>query len=644
MANLRPLMERNFLEYASYVIVDRAIPELRDGFKPVQRRILATLFAMNDGKYHKVANVIGDTMKLHPHGDASIGDALVVLANKEYFIDKQGNYGSVITGHPAAAARYIECRLTPLALDTLFNKDLTVTAPSYDGRRQEPLFLPVKLPVALLLGTEGIAVGMSTRILPHNFQELLEAQIQLLQKKQVKLLPDFPQGGLMDADEYEDGLGRVKVRARIEKRGAKQIVITEIPYGTTTESLIASIEAAAQKGRLKVGGIHDYTTDRAEIRVSLPRGVDAEETIAQLFAYTNCEISHSSSITVIADGHPRQLSVTDVLEACTKALKAQIKAELEHELGNLVDKEHWLTLEQIFIENRVYKLIETAKTRKAVRDAVWDGMHEYESQFVRPMVEDDVARLLEIRIRRISQYDIDRYRSEMEEVAAAIRAVKAKLRNLTKTTIAWLGEILDKYGSAWSRRTEISTFQEIDKKSVARQNIRVTYDEKSGFFGSAVKSGNVSFSMSAYDRVLIICQDGTYRIIGPEEKLLLPGKVLFMEPFDEKKGRYFTVVYRTKDKQAFAKKIHLLKYTRAREYRLIKDKGGRVDLLLEETPNKKGLFEDTEHGEIHVTFVPKARQRVNEGTFDLDSLEPTSPSARGTRVAPKPVSRIRRIK
>jgi topoisomerase-4 subunit A len=408
MAQLETLMRRNFVDYASYAILDRAIPDLRDGLKPVQRRILHTLFEMHDGRYHKVANVIGETMKLHPHGDASIGDALVVLASKGFFIDRQGNFGNLLTGHPAAAPRYIECRLTPLALENLFNEALTEFAPSYDGRNKEPLCLPSKLPVVLMQGIEGIAVGMATKILPHNLVELWRAQIDLLRGESIEIQPDFPQGGIADVSAYDDGRGKVEIRARIAKRGDKRVVISEVPYGTTTESLIASIEAAVQKGRVKVASIDDFTTDRVEIELALPRGVTAAEVIPQLYAYTDCSVSVSSNVVVIVDRRPVQMTVSEALQALTEQLRERIRAELEWERGQLVDRQHWLTLEQIFVEQRVYKRIEDATTEEAVRDEVLTGMAAFEELFVRPLVDEDVKRLLELRIRRISAYDIER--------------------------------------------------------------------------------------------------------------------------------------------------------------------------------------------------------------------------------------------
>jgi topoisomerase-4 subunit A len=436
VAQLETLMRANFVEYASYSILDRAIPELRDGLKPVQRRILHTLFEINDGRFHKVAGVIGETMKLHPHGDQSIGDALVVLANKGYFIERQGNFGSVLTGHPAAAGRYIECRLTELALETMFNPALTEFVDSYDGRNREPVSLPSKLPVTLMLGTEGIAVGMATRILPHNLVELWEAQIALLEGERVELEPDFPQGGLMDIREYADGKGKVEVRARIEAKDERTVVIREIPYGTTTESLIASIEAATQKGRVKVASIHDYTTDKVEIELSLQRGIKASEVIPQLFAYTDCCTTLSSNIVVIEDRKPVELSVSQVLEIATDRLRDQIRAELEWEQGQLTDRKHWLTLEQIFVEKRVYKRIEDAATDTAVRRGVQSGMKAHEALFVRPMVDDDIKRLLDQRIRRISVYDIERNRKEIADVDEKLADVVAKLEHLTNTTLA----------------------------------------------------------------------------------------------------------------------------------------------------------------------------------------------------------------
>ncbi|MED5465160.1 MAG: DNA topoisomerase IV subunit A, partial [Myxococcota bacterium] len=504
MSYLEPVMQQNFLEYASYVVVDRAIPNLNDGCKPVQRRILNTLFEVDDGKFNKVANIIGETMKLHPHGDASIGAALVVLANKEYFIERQGNFGNPITGHAAAAPRYIECRLTELAKDTLFNKNLTEYQPSYDGRKKEPVILPVKLPVILMLGTEGIAVGMATRILPHNFKELLKAQIKILEDKRFKLYPDFMQGGIMDVSEYKDGLGKIKVRAKLEPVGDKKILIREVPFSTTTEGLIASIEAAAQKNKVKIASINDFTTESVEIELTLSRGVYAEEVIPQLYAYTDCEVSISSNVLVIKDRHPQVMKVANVLRELTEQLKETLRAELKFELEQLENRQHWLTLEQIFIEKRIYKRIEKAKTEESVFKEVYEGMKPFKKRFVRELSDEDVKRLLELRIRRISAYDIAKNRKDLDEILAAIKKVKARLRNMVKTTITYLEGLLEKYGKLYPRRTKVETFEAVDKKAVARQNIKLTYDKKSGFFGSAVRSGDRTLTVSEYDVVLAV--------------------------------------------------------------------------------------------------------------------------------------------
>jgi topoisomerase-4 subunit A len=633
VANLEPLMRRNFLEYASYSILDRAIPDIRDGCKPVQRRILQTLFEMHDGGFHKVANVIGETMKLHPHGDASIGDALVVLANKDYFIERQGNFGNILTGHPAAAARYIECRLTPLALETLFNRNLTELQPSYDGRKQEPVFLPAKLPVVLLLGVEGIAVGMSTRILPHCFSEVLRAQISCLQEKRFRLLPDFPQGGIMDASEYDQGRGRVRVRAKIEPRGDKEVVISELPFGVTTESLIASIEAASQKGRVKISGIDDFTTDRVEIALHLARGVYADEVIPQLYAYTECEVSIVSSPVVIVDDHPVELPVPEILRILTERLRAQLKAELEWELDRLQDRQHWLTLEQIFIEEKVYRKLESARTEDKVKQSVWDGMQPFRKRFVREMTEDDVKRLLEIRIRRISAFDVEKSRQEIEETLAEIRAVRARLRDMKRTTIAYLEDLIERYGERYPRRTKVTAIEEIDKKAVARENLRLSYDPESSYFGTDVRGSEFQMNVTEYARILAISSDGTYRVMAPPRREFLPKTVLYCAPFDPEAGAKFTVVYRDAQRMAYGKKIWIQRFVTNKEYRLVKDEGGRVDLL---------LSAGEPHGRLELHFSPRKGQRIREATFDLSQLEESAnPTARGTRLAAKPVARVK---
>ena len=634
MTRVKPLIGQNFIEYASYVIVDRAIPDIRDGLKPVQRRILATLFRMEDGKFHKVANVIGETMKLHPHGDASIGDALVVLANKDFFVEKQGNFGNPITGHAPAAARYIECRLTDLAKETLFRKALTEYRPSYDGRHQEPVVLPAKLPVILMLGAEGIAVGMATRILPHNLRELLEAQIKILNNEPMEIFPDFPTGGIVDVSQYDDGNGKVRVRARIEKKDDKTVVIREIPFTTTTEGLTASIEAAAQKGKVKIAAINDFTSDRVEIEIELPRGIYADEVIPQLYAHTDCEVSISSNMVMIKDRRPVEMGVSEVLCFLTDQLRELMRAELEFELGQLQERRHWLDLERIFIENRIYKRIEEATTAEAVVEEVRQGLEPFAGELERGISDEDIDGLLKIPIRRISQYDINKNRQEIETTTKGIKELKTKLRKLTQTTIKYLEHLLATYGDRYPRRTEISPFETVDVRAVARQNLKVAYDPETGFFGSEVKGTKFQLTVSEYDRILLISRDGSFRIMAPEDKVLIPDKLIHAEVFDETEGARFTVVYRDKDKIAWGKKVHIKAFIRDREYELIKGREGRIDHLV------TGDCNDV----IHVDFVPMKRQRVHEAEFDLSILEFTGVAAKGRRLAPKPAAKVKRIR
>ena len=406
MPYLDTLYQNNFIEYASYVVKDRAIPHIDDGLKPVQRRILHALFEMDDGKFHKVANVVGQAMKYHPHGDAAICAALVILANKNMFIERQGNFGNIYTGDMASAARYIECRLTPLAREVLYNPELTQYLDSYDGRNEEPLVFPAKIPVLLAQGAEGIAVGMATRILPHNLVELLQAQVAYLEDKPFQLYPDFPTGGQVDVSEYDDGNGKVRVRARLDSRESKRIVIREIPYGTTTESLIASIEEAARKNKVKVSSIYDYTAEEVEIELKLARGVYAGEVIDALYAFTDCEVSISTSMMLIDADKPGIKSVTSVLQHNVDRLVDILKVELQNEARRLQDRLHAKTLEQIFIANRIYKAIEEVSDAPGIPVVVLEGLEPFAAEIGREVTREDVDALLTIPIRRISLYDL----------------------------------------------------------------------------------------------------------------------------------------------------------------------------------------------------------------------------------------------
>src|SRR5262245_19429215 len=445
---LHQRVNRSFLDYASYVIRDRAIPNLADGLKPVQRRILWALHQMDDGRFMKVANVTGETMKYHPHGNASIDDALVVLTNKRYLIEGQGNFGNIFTGDPAAAPRYIECRLTALAREELFNDEITELVPSYDGRRDEPVSLPCKLPLLLMLGTEGIAVGMSSRILPHNFPELLQAQIAILKKESFKCLPDFQTGGLMDAREYKDGTGQVKVRAKIKIKDESTVVIKEIPPTTTTDSLIGSIEDASRKGKIKIKSINDFTSEEVEIEIKAPAGVSAEQLVDALYAFTDCEVTIASRIVLIKNNRPVEMTVSEVLRENTTQLVDILKRELQLKESKLQDELHFRTLERIFIEERIYKKIEQCKTNEAVLAAVQEGFKPFRRQMIRELSEGGVERLLQVRIRRISLFDINLHREEMEKVRAALEETLKNLNNLTRYVIAHLEALLVKYGPA----------------------------------------------------------------------------------------------------------------------------------------------------------------------------------------------------
>src|SRR6266705_3154188 len=413
---LHTRVDRGFLDYASYVIRDRAIPNLADGFKPVQRRIMWALHEKDDGRFIKVANVVGHTMQYHPHGDASIEEALVNLTNKRYLIEGQGNFGNIFTGDPAAASRYIECRLTELARTEVFNDENTEFIPSYDGRNKEPVTLPCKLPLTLMLGTEGIAVGLSARILPHNFPELIQAQIAILKKQPFKCLPDFQTGGLMDARGYRDGAGEVKVRAKIKIKDDSTVAIKEIPPTTTTESLMASIEDASRKGKIKVKSVNDFTSEEVEIEVKSPSGVSAEQLVDALYAFTDCEVTIASRIVVIRNNRPVELVVSEVLRENTAQLVETLKRELELRESKLQNELHFRTLERIFIEERIYKKIEQCKTNEAVLAAVREGFKPFRKELVRELVDTDVERLLQVRIRRISLFDINKHREEIEKI------------------------------------------------------------------------------------------------------------------------------------------------------------------------------------------------------------------------------------
>ncbi|MCK5786997.1 MAG: DNA topoisomerase IV subunit A [Candidatus Sabulitectum sp.] len=606
MTGLRKLYENNFLDFASYVIKERAIPDATDGLKPVQRRILWSMSEMDDGRFNKVANVIGHTMRYHPHGDQSIGAALVSLANRNFFIDRQGNFGNILTGDDASAPRYIECRLTQIARDILFNNDTTDFGVSYDGRNREPELLPAKVPVVLLLGAEGIAVGMSTKILPHNFNEVLKAQISCLQGKEFQLFPDFVQGGAADVSSYEDGCGKVKCRARIERRGNKKVAITQIPFGTTTESIMASIEGAARKGRLKISSIDDYSTDKAEIEITVARGVSADETIQRLFTSTDCEVSHSANMIVIMNERPVETTVSGLVEYSADRLKKLLKRELELEIAGLQDRMHWMTLEQIFIENRLYKAIEECPTLEEVRTTVSTSLVPFLVDYKREVTVEDVDRLLALKIRRISRFDIDAHRKEIGDIKTKMRIARKKLKNLTEYAIDILQGLLNKYGKLFPRRTAIETFTGIDKREVAIANLKLGYDPETGFIGTSVK-GEKSWSVSELDRILYFLADGTYKVVPVQEKLMMTGRVLWCGPSDKEK--VFSCVYRDrKSKIAYVKRFAIGGYILDREYSFVPEQSEIMVFLDQENVLLDYWFErrknmKTRKGETLITDI-----------------------------------------
>jgi topoisomerase-4 subunit A len=623
---LHTRVDRGFLDYASYVIRDRAIPNLADGLKPVQRRILWALHEKDDGRFIKVANVVGHTMQYHPHGDASIGDALVVLANKRYLIEGQGNFGNIFTGDPAAASRYIECRLTELARTEVFNDLITEFIPSYDGRNKEPVTLPCKLPLNLMLGTEGIAVGLSARILPHNFPELLEAQIAILKKQPFKCLPDFMTGGLMDARDYQDGKGSVKVRAKIKTKDESTVVIKEIPPTTTTESLIASIEDAVQKGKLKVKSINDFTSETAEIEIRCHAGVDAEKLIDALYAFTDCEVSIASRIVVIKNNRPVELTVSEILRENTEQLVAILKRELDLREKQLLDELHYRTLERIFIEERIYKLIEKCKTNEAVFASVYEGFKPFKKELIRDIADADVEKLLQVRIRRISLFDINKHREEMEKTKAELDETRKNLKGLTKYVISHLEALLAKYGPLYPRLTTKSArHEEVDVKAVAFKSFKVAYDRETGYVGYKVSGEEFKLECTKFDKLLLVFKDGTYKVSELPEKLFVGQELFYCGLPDREK--VFTCAY-TDRNASYLKRFTFGGTIMNKAYLCIPEKS-RILYFAPDTPKL-----------LYVRYKPAPHQKVSQQTCEPESVEVKSPKTRGRQLSIKDISSV----
>ncbi len=631
---LHRLFDTNFLDYTSYVIRDRAIPDVDDGLKPVQRRILQTLSNMDDGRFHKVANVVGETMKLHPHGDQSIFDALVNLANKGYLIDRQGNFGNIFTGDQASAARYIECRLTPLARETLFNKDLTEFVESYDGRMQEPVRLPAKIPLLLMMGAEGIAVGMATKIMPHNFCELLQAQIACLRGEEFTLYPDFPRGGIVDVSEYNHGNGRLRCRVRLSQPDEKTIVITELPYSMTTQSLIDSIEKAAKAGKLKIASINDYTAEKVEVEIKLARGVYAEETIDALYAFTDCELSISPSLVAIEENMPRQLQVEEVLTRNTGLLVKNLQTELNIELDRLREKWHARKLEQIFIEERLYKQIEEVTNYKAVLSTIREALMPFAKELERAVTGEDIERLLEIKIRRISRYDINRQQKELRDIEKAIATITKHLTDMVAYTIGYIEELLSRYQDTFPRTSELKAFDEVDARAAALSNLTVCFHRESGFIGHRIKAEMGSCEMecqaSEYDRLLLIFKDGLYKVVAMVDKFFVGSDLYWMGVVEN--DTVFNLLYRNgPDNLVYIKRFLTPKFILNREYRLF-EPDRRSSILFLQT-GKEGV-------RVRVSLMPAARAKYNALEVDFGETLIKGVSAIGKRLSTRKVRRI----
>jgi topoisomerase-4 subunit A len=628
MAYVNTLFNQNFLEYASYVIKDRAIPHIDDGLKPVQRRILHTLFEMDDGKFHKVANVVGYAMRYHPHGDASIYAALVNLANKELFIDKQGNFGNILTGDEASASRYIECRVNGLARTLLYNPELTEYVDSYDGRNREPVVFPAKIPIVLVHGAEGIAVGMSTKVLPHNFTEVLHAMAESLRGKRAQLYPDFPGGGQVDVTDYDDGQGKVRVRATLDTSDPKRIVIRELPFGATTSSLINSIEQAARRGKLKIASISDYTAENVEIEIKLQRGVYANEVIDALYAFTDCEMSISVNLLVIKDNTPHVMRISDLIEYHAGQLVEILRRELELEQRKLNDRLHARTLEQIFVEERIYKEIEEQTSQKAVTKAVRDGFEPFRDQIPRAITDEDIERLLKIPIRRISRYDIEKARKEMREIRERLGEIEEHLKNITAYSIGFLESLEEQYGPDYERRTTISSFEKVDLREAAGRDLTLRYDEKKGYLGYEMTRGSELFAVSPYDRILIVAADGTYRVSSVPEKQFVGTGMLYCGYADKEHLQEvpFSVLYRTENGDTYLKRFRIEQFIIDREYSLVPE-GAKLLALTTRSA-----------GSAKLSYAKNRRYKVQEEWFPLGDYREKSVKASGYKLSHKELS------
>ena len=628
-----------FLDYASYVILERAVPHLHDGLKPVQRRILHSLREMDDGRFHKVANAIGNTMKYHPHGDASIGDAMVQIGQKELLLDMQGNWGNVATGDRAAAPRYIEVKLSKFALDVAFNAKTTNWLSSYDGRNKEPETLPMKFPLLLAQGVEGIAVGLACKMLPHNFVELIDASIQILKGKKAQIVPDFISGGMADMSNYNDGLrgGKIRVRARIRKEDDRTLIVHEIPYGTTTTSLIDSVLKANDKGKIKIKKIEDNTAEFVSIVIHLPKGVSPDKTIDALYAFTDCEVKISPNACVIFDDKPHFMGVSEILRNSTEQTRDLLRQELEIEKAELEESWHFASLEKIFIENRIYRDIEECETWEEILSTIHEGLKPHIKHLLREVTDEDVTRLTEIRIKRISKFDSFKADERLAALEGEIARVKHDLEHLTEFAIAYFQDLKKKYGKGRERRTELRTFDKVDAAKVAVNNAKLYVNKEEGFVGTGLKRGEGEFvtDCSDIDDIIIFREDGIMQVTRVSSKAFVGKGILHVGIWKKGDARtIYNLIYQDgKGGRAMWKRFAVTSITRDREYNLTKGTAGSKVLYFTANPN----------GEAEVITVHlRALQRLKKLRFDADfsELAIKGRGAGGNVLSKHPVKRI----
>lgn len=631
------MYEEWFLDYASYVILERAIPSIFDGLKPVQRRILHSMRELEDGRYNKVANLVGNTMKYHPHGDAAITDAMVQIGQKEYLIDTQGNWGNILTGDSAAAARYIEARLTPFALEIVYNPKITEWTPSYDGRNKEPVNLPVKFPLLLAQGVEGIAVGLSTKILPHNFNELIDASIKYLKGRNFTLYPDFITGGYIDVTDYNDGQrgGRVRVRAKIQQEDRNTLKITEIPFGTTTGSLIDSVLRANDRGKIKIRKIEDNTSENVEILVHLTSGVSPDKMIDALYAFTDCEVSISPNACVISVDKPEFLNVSEILRRNTDHTVELLKRELEIELNELQEQWHFSSLERIFIENRIYHDIEEEETWEGVIKAIDEGLKPHIGHLMREVTEEDIIRLTEIRIKRISKFDLDKAQQYIESIEDKIEQVKYNLDNLIEYAIKYFSDLKTKYGKGRERKTEIRVFENIDASKVAANNVRFYIDRKEGFIGTSMRRDEFLFECSDIDDIIVFRNDGVMMVTKVDQKTFVGKGIIHVAVWTRNDKRtIYNMIYRDgKNGPSYQKRFAVTSITRDREYDLTNGTKGSEVLYFSANPN----------GEAEIVQVYlRQNQRLKRLRLEVDfaDLAVRGRNTKGNLVTKHPIRKI----